>query len=123
MAAPLVSDDLWAVVAPLLPPKRPKPKGGRPRRRPAKLHGDKAYDHRFRRRACRRRHIAPRIARRGLDSSERLGRHRRVAERTPAWLNRFRRLTIRYERRADIHQAVLTLGCRMICFRQLQRFC
>ncbi len=30
MAAPLVSDDLWAVVAPLLPPKRPKPKGGRP---------------------------------------------------------------------------------------------
>jgi transposase len=28
---PLVSDDLWAVVAPLLPPEPPKPKGGRPR--------------------------------------------------------------------------------------------
>lgn len=123
MAAPLVSDDLWAVVAPLLQRKRPKPKGGRPRQRPATLHGDKAYDHRFCRRACRRRHIAPRIARRGLDSSERLGRHRWVAERTLAWLNRFLRLTIRYERRADIHQAVLTLGCCMICFRQLQRFC
>jgi len=31
MAKPLVSDDLWAVVAPLLPPEPPKPQGGRPR--------------------------------------------------------------------------------------------
>lgn len=31
MSKPLVSDELWAVVAPLLPPERPKPKGGRPR--------------------------------------------------------------------------------------------
>jgi transposase len=31
MAKPLVSDDLWAVVAPLLPPEPSKPKGGRPR--------------------------------------------------------------------------------------------
>ena len=28
---PLVSDELWAIVAPLLPPEPPKPKGGRPR--------------------------------------------------------------------------------------------
>lgn len=32
MSKPLVSDELWAVVAPLLPPEPPKPKGGRPRR-------------------------------------------------------------------------------------------
>jgi transposase len=31
MAKPIVSDDLWTVVAPLLPPEPPKPKGGRPR--------------------------------------------------------------------------------------------
>jgi transposase len=31
MAKSLVSDDLWAVVAPLLPLEPPKPKGGRPR--------------------------------------------------------------------------------------------
>src|SRR3990172_2891337 len=31
MAKPLVSDELWAVVAPLLPSEPPKPKGGRPR--------------------------------------------------------------------------------------------
>ena len=31
MAKPLLSDDLWAVVEPLLPPEPPKPRGGRPR--------------------------------------------------------------------------------------------
>jgi transposase len=30
MARPLVPDDLWAAVEPLLPPARPKPRGGRP---------------------------------------------------------------------------------------------
>ena len=31
MAKPLLTDDLWAVVEPLLPPHPPTPKGGRPR--------------------------------------------------------------------------------------------
>ncbi len=31
MSKPLVSDALWAVIEPLLPEERPKPKGGRPR--------------------------------------------------------------------------------------------
>jgi transposase len=31
MSKPLVSDALWAIIAPLLPPQLPKPKGGRPR--------------------------------------------------------------------------------------------
>ena len=31
MATPLVPDELWAIVEPLLPPEPPKPKGGRPR--------------------------------------------------------------------------------------------
>lgn len=31
MSKPLVSDELWTVVAPVLPAERPKPKGGRPR--------------------------------------------------------------------------------------------
>ena len=68
---------------------------------------------------CAQRHIKVRIARKGIDSSQRLGRHRWVVERTLAWLNRFRRLTVRYERRADIHQAFLTLGCALICFNAL----
>jgi transposase len=43
-----------------------------------------------------------------------LGRHRWVIERTLSWLSRMRRLTVRYERRADIHAAFL-LGCALIC--------
>ena len=41
----------------------------------------------------------------GSHSSERLGRHRWVIERTLAWFSRFRRLTVRYKRRANIFEA------------------
>jgi len=96
---------------------------GRPRFRPKKLHADKAYDFACCRQALRQRGITPRIARRGIESSERLGRHRWVVERTLAWLNRMRRLKVRYERRDDIHQAFLLLGCALICLNQINRFC
>jgi len=100
-----------------VPPIR-QPNGHR-RRRPAKGHADKAYDIPRCRRALTRRRIKVRIARKGVDSSARLGRHRWVVERTLAWLNRYRRLTGRDERRADIHDAFLTLGCALICFQAL----
>jgi IS5 family transposase len=97
---------------------------GRPRKRPAKLHADKGYDFARCRRACRRRGIAPRIARRAVDSSERLGRHRWVVERTLAWFARFRRLAVRYERRLDICQAFHHLATAVICTRFVERwFC
>jgi len=54
----------------------PRGRAGRPRKRPAKLHADKAYDASVLRRALRARGIMPRIARRGTDPSERLGQHR-----------------------------------------------
>jgi transposase len=81
----------------------PRGKPGRPRKRPAKLHADKAYDGSDLRRALRARSIIPLVARRGIDSSERLGRHRWV-ERTFSWLLGCRRLGIRYERQADLLQ-------------------
>ncbi len=89
---------------------------GRPRKRPAKLHADKAYDSKALREELRRRSIMPRIARKGVESSERLGRHRWVVERTLSWLNRYRRLRVRYERRADMHLAFLHIGCALICW-------
>jgi transposase len=95
---------------------------GRPRKRPGKLHADKAYDYRRCRRACRRRGITPRIARRGAESSERLGRHRWVAERTLAWFGRHRRLAVRYERRADILEAFHLLAAALICLRFVERW-
>ena len=94
---------------------------GRPRRRPAKLHADKAYDVPRCCEALRWRRVKARIARRGVDSSERLGRHRWVVERTLAWFSRFRRLTVRYERQADMHQAFLSLAASLICWSYVQR--
>jgi transposase len=93
----------------------PRERAGRPRKRPGKLHGDKAYDSSVLRRALRSRGIAPRIARRCIDSSDRLGRYRWVVERTLASLLGFRRLGVRYERRATLLQGFLHLACALIC--------
>jgi len=48
-----------------------------------------------------------------------LGRWRWVVERTFAWLNQFRRVRVRYDKRADIHEAFLSLGCALICWQSL----
>jgi transposase len=99
----------------------PRGRPGRPRKRPKKLHADKGYDFPRCREALRKRGITPRIARRAIESSEKLGRHRWVVERTLSWVNRYRRLKVRYERRADVHQAFLELGCALICWKHVQR--
>ena len=83
---------------------------GRPPKRPPKLYADKGYDYARCHRALQQRHIMSRIACRGIDSSQRLGRYRWVVERTLSWLNRFRRLKGRYERRQDLHHAFLSHG-------------
>jgi IS5 family transposase len=114
---------LEAILDAVSPIRRPRGRPGRPRKRPEKLHADKGYDFVRCRQSLRNRGIKPRIARRGIESSERLGRHRWVAERTLAWLNRYRRLKVRYERRADIHQAFLSLGCALVCWNFVQRLC
>lgn len=98
-------------------------KRGRPRHRPKKLHADKAYDSRRCRDECRTRGILPRIARRGVDSSSHLGRHRWVVERTHAWMSPCRRLVVNYKEREDIHVAFVTLGCALVCLNQIRRFC
>jgi IS5 family transposase len=93
---------------------------GKPGSKAVGLSAAKGYDFPGCRRASRRRGISPRIARRGVESSQRLGRHRWKVERSLAWLLANRRLTIRYERRADILTAFLHLACALICARKLQ---
>jgi transposase len=44
-----------------------------------------------------------------------------VVERTFAWLDQFRRLRVRYDRRVDIHEAFLSLGCTLICWQALRK--
>jgi transposase len=109
----MVFEELVDAIEPI---KRPR---GRPRKRPEKLHADKAYADKKCRRTLRNRGIKSRIARKGIESTEKLGRHRWVVERTLAWLAKYRRLTIRYERRDDIHEAFLHLGCSLICLNYL----
>ncbi len=100
-----------------------KGKVGAPRRRPGSVTADKAYHSNFREVMLHVKGIEPLLPRRGGPDTDQfgqgLGRLRWVVERTIAWLHQFRRLRVRYERRADIHQAFLSLGCILICFRTL----
>jgi transposase len=77
------------------------------------------YDHRRVRRYLAARGITARIARRGIESSQRLGRRRWVVERTLAWLLSFRRLALRYDRSEQTITALPTLACALICHRRL----
>jgi transposase len=63
------------------------------------------------------------LAQRGTDHGSGLGLSRWVVERTLAWLPQWRRLRVRDERRANIHEALLSLGCALICWRYLFQFC
>jgi transposase len=93
---------------------------GRPRCRPDCVLGDRAYDAENIHRALRARHILPLLAMRNTENGSGLGRRRWVIERTFAWMNQFRRLRLRYEKRADMHKAFLSLACVLICWNFLQ---
>jgi len=92
-------------------------KVGHPVQRPGEVFADRAYDSDPHREELRQRRIVPNIARRNTEHGSGLGLFRWVVERTISWLHQYRRLRVRYERRADIHAAFLTLGCIMICHR------
>jgi transposase len=109
---------LAALLDSVAPVRQPR---GRPRKRPSKLHGDKGYDNRASRTTLRRRGITARIARKGIEPSDRLGRHRYVIERALEWITRFRRLVRRYERTAAHFDAFAQLACAVICYRRCIR--
>jgi IS5 family transposase len=83
---------------------------GPPRKRPDKLHADKGYDFARCRHYLKQRGITARIARRGVESCERLGRHRWVVERC-----RFRQIA-HSVRTAFRHSYGVTFpgGCRYL---------
>jgi transposase len=96
---------------------------GRPRHRPGTLYADRGYDFDKYRRLIAVRGIKHRIARRGEAHGSGLGHIRYVVERTSPWLHAFRRLATCYERRADLHDALPSLGCSIICWRRLTDSC
>jgi transposase len=63
------------------------------------------------------------ISRRGVDVNimeipPKYRAKRWVVERSHAWLNKFRRLLIRWEKKSDHYLAMLHFACAMICFRK-----
>jgi transposase len=101
-----------------IPPIRGK--RGQPLHRPRRIYADRGYDHDVYRDKVRRYQISPHIARRGTAHGSGLGAHRWVVEGALALVHWFRRLRMRWEIRDDIHEAFITLGCAVICWRRLR---
>lgn len=95
---------------------------GRHRSRPKRLFADRGYEFDKYRRLPWKRGIKPQIARRGTAHGSGLGTTRWVVERTFEWLHQLKRLRIRCERRADLHQRLLELAASIICLRRLRRW-
>jgi transposase len=107
---------LEAVIDDIPPVRTPS---GRRRCRPGKLDTDKGYDSAGNRAWLRRRGIKSRIARRGVESSTRLGRHRWRVERALSWLSCYRRLGVRWDRGSERFFAFVLLACALVCFNRL----
>lgn len=80
---------------------------------------DRGYDQDKYRHLVRELQIRPLIAHRGTAHGSGLGKHRYGVEQTFALLHAFKRLRIRWEIRADIHEAFLKLACALVCRRCL----
>jgi transposase len=101
-----------------------QPQGCQRKRRPKEVLADAAYDAEEKiREPLRARKIIPTIRGRADEHGSGLGAFRYVVEACFEWLFQWRRLRVRYEKRADIHQAFLILACIMICWRKLEPFC
>lgn len=99
----------------------PKIKGrvGTPVKRPDLVLGDRGYDSQEHRAALHARGIRTLIARRRTPHGTGLGVLRYVVEQTIGLLHQFRRLRTRFDRRADVHESFMSLGCSVICWRRL----
>jgi IS5 family transposase len=116
-AANVNDTTMFAAVLDDVPPVRTP--SGRRRTRPQAVHADKGYDSAANRAWLRRRGIRPRIARRGRESSTRLGRHRWRVERALSWLSCWRRLQVRWDRDAGRFFAFVLVACALVCFNRL----
>ena len=98
---------------------------GAPLTRPPEVIADRGYDSDPHRQQLSGQGIRPTIARRNTGHGSGLGVFRWVIERTLSWLHQARRLRVRYEKTAAIHEAFVKLRCGMICFSLLysEAFC
>jgi len=109
--------------------KVPRNGPGRPRTRPERLIGDKAYDSDPLRERLRARGIEPIFPHRKnrvappTQDGRKLRRYRRrwIVERTNAWLGNFRRLVVRWERYLHMYGAFVHVALMIITLRTLGR--
>ena len=122
-ASPAVITLIDTVIGEIRVPKRGP---GRPRTRPTRVIGDKAYDSDPARKRLRQRGItllAPhRKNHRNVNrQDDRLWdryRRRYIVERTFSWITDFRRIVVRYENHISMFVAFFQLACIMITLRK-----
>ncbi|NTY40164.1 IS5 family transposase [Burkholderia diffusa] len=101
-----------------IPPIRGK--RGRLLSKPVIVQAERGYDQGKDRNPLHDVGIATQIARRDEPNGSGFGKTRWVVERTFAWLHNFRRLRIRFECLAAIHEAFVKIAACVICWRHLQ---
>jgi putative transposase len=101
-----------------LPVRRPRPTA----RRPQHLCCDKGFDASIIRREARRRRYRPHIKSRWEEQISKRARGRRarrwVVERIASWINRFRRILIRWEKKSINYEALLHLAFAYTTWKQ-----
>ena len=89
---------------------------------------DKAYVGQPAEKSMRERGYVPHVRQRGEEVEEkkrnpRYRARRWVVERTHSWLNRFRKLLVRFEKKTASYDALLELACALITFRKVIIIC
>ena len=88
------------------------------------LCADKGYAGKPAKKAIEKRHYVPHVRQRGeeIEAKRRNPRARArrwVVERTHSWLNRYRKLLVRFDKTALSFEGLLELACALIVFRQV----
>lgn len=102
-----------------------------PKKRPDMLVADKGYDAQWLRKALSMRTITPYIPKRRHKGEQEEPPYNKtmqsfyatrwIVERTNAWLQNYRRVTVRWDRNADTYEAFIELACILICLRRVMR--
>lgn len=100
-----------------------------PKKRPDNLVADKGYDAGWLRTDLRKRGITPYIPKRRKkgqkeepkynETVKEIYKTRWIVERTNAWLQNYRRITVRWDRNCDNYEAFIELACILICLRRV----
>jgi len=100
-----------------------------PKKRPDIVVADKGYDAEWLREALRKRHIIPKIPKRDMKGDGSADRYnnkiqpyyqmRWIVERTNAWLQNYRRITVRWDRNWENYEGFIEIGCILICLKRV----